>query len=142
VGHSLWLLRVLATTGYLQFNGVDATNTNIISGTTTIAVVVNAWHHVAVVRQSGATKIYINGVSSGTPTDTGAALINGAVPLHIGAAFETGVNSFNGYIDDLRITKGIARYTANFTPPSSAFVDSALSTGTLNALIYDNLIPV
>jgi hypothetical protein len=41
----------------------------------------------------------------------------------IGAKQDTGVERFNGFIDDLRITKGIARYTANFTPPTAPFPD-------------------
>jgi hypothetical protein len=41
------------------------------------------------------------------------------IPLAIGAQQSTLTNYFSGYIEDLRITKGLARYTANFTPPTS-----------------------
>jgi hypothetical protein len=45
--------------------------------------------------------------------------------LFIGALNDTSFRFWlNGYIDDLRITKGIARYTADFTPPTAQFPDS------------------
>jgi hypothetical protein len=80
----------------------------------------NNWIHFALVRSSGSTKLYINGVNEGsaysdTNNYTGANLVVGGRFADISGDYR----SFNGYIDDLRITKGVARYTSNFTPPSS-----------------------
>ena len=78
----------------------------------------NTWYHIALVRYSGVTKLYVNGVQSGASyTDTNNYALNTGSP-RIGAAFNNTV-SVNGYIDDLRITK-YARYTSAFTPPTSA----------------------
>jgi hypothetical protein len=78
------------------------------------------WSHIAVCRSGTSTKMFINGTQTGsTLTDT-RSYINS--PVYIGEASDgTGGAALNGYIDDLRITKGVARYTANFTPPTAAF---------------------
>ena len=81
----------------------------------------NQWSHIALVVNDGKITIYVNGVGgtpvaiAGTPQDAQT------LPLLVGATESSYVN---GYIDDLRITKGIARYTADFTPPAAQFPDT------------------
>jgi hypothetical protein len=72
----------------------------------------NTWNHIAISRNTGTIRAFVNGnqvFSGANPTSYVAG------PLQIGIS---GFGSITGYIDDLRITKGYARYTANFTPPS------------------------
>ena len=93
-------------------------NTTIIyAGTVTL----NAWSHVAIVRNSGIITMYVNGTSVGTYSN--AIVFSDTANLTIGAI--TGANNYQGYIDEFRITKGVARYTANFTPEVVAFPDYA-----------------
>jgi hypothetical protein len=92
----------------------DSTGTEHNSGT----VSTNAWYHIAICRSSGTTTGYINGVSAFSFSDTGSYV--GSPILTIGARY-TNTLGLNGYIDDLRITKGYARYTTTFTPPTQAF---------------------
>ena len=81
-------------------------------------VTANAWNHVALVRNGSSLVLYVNGVSAGSTTNTTDFSDGYAV---IGNAAYNGTNYFfNGYLDDLRITKGAARYTSNFTPPTAA----------------------
>jgi hypothetical protein len=78
----------------------------------------NQWHHVAFVRSGSTGTFYKNGVSIGTATYSGA--LTATSDMTIGG-YSGNSEYFNGYIDDVRITNGMARYTANFTPPTSAF---------------------
>ncbi len=79
------------------------------------------FRHWAIVRSSGVTSMYVNGVSRGTWNDSTNYLSSS---VHIAgrfAAVSGDFRSLNGYIDEFRITKGVARYTANFTPPGAPF---------------------
>ena len=80
-----------------------------------------AWMHVAVTRFGTTITGWRNGISTGTQTLSGSIFPATGYAATIGSANDTG-QDFNGYIDDFRITKGIARYTSNFTPPTSAFL--------------------
>lgn len=73
-----------------------------------------AWNHIAYQSDGSTTKYFLNGVLVHTTT---ARPFEGSAPLFIGSGYNGG-SSFVGYIDDVRITKGVARYTANFTPPT------------------------
>jgi hypothetical protein len=90
-------------------NGVD-----VITGG---ALSTGTWYHIAVCRSSGSTKMFINGTQTGsTYTDSNNYLASTPIILGDYDIPPTGASTLNGYLDDLRITKGIARYTANFTP--------------------------
>ena len=88
--------------------------------TATNAITLNTWQHVAAVRNGNTVTLYVNGISVGTPLTFGTS-INSTYPLTVGWASSSEEYPFFGYIDDFRFTKGYARYTANFTPPTAAF---------------------
>jgi len=100
-------------TAYIH--GTNRSSTNDINA--------NQWYHVAISRASGAAKFFLDGVQQGTDVSTSAGP---AGSLRWGGASGlAGSSSFlNGWIDEARVTKGVARYTANFTPPTAAFPDS------------------
>jgi hypothetical protein len=79
---------------------------------------INTWYFIAVTRSSTSTKLFVNGTQSGSTYTDSTNYTSSSNPL-VGALFDG--YSLNGYIDDFRITKGYARYTSNFTPPTSAF---------------------
>jgi hypothetical protein len=84
-------------------------------------ITANAWTHVAIVREgtgTNQTKFYIGGTN--TDTLTVSTNFNQTGTLFVGAR-SGGSEPLNGYIQDLRITNGYARYTANFTAPTAAF---------------------
>jgi hypothetical protein len=80
------------------------------------------WYHIAVSKASGSTKLFVNGTQSGSTYTDANSYIAGIPTIGNNSSGGGGTNYLNGYIDDFRITKGFARYTANFTAPSSAFL--------------------
>jgi hypothetical protein len=94
------------------------TGSNLGGGT----VSANTWTHVAVERYGSTTTIYV----AGTGTSIGDIVPNATYlthTQHIGG-LDTTAEMFNGYIDEVRITKGVARYRGNFTPPDAPFPNS------------------
>ena len=89
----------------------------------TTSIVSNTWYHVAVTRSSGVFRLFINGIIEATNSSHVGVAIESATTngLGIGSSFtgQTGGEDLTGHIDDLRITKGVARYTSNFTPPGA-----------------------
>jgi hypothetical protein len=80
----------------------------------------NVWIHVAVTRESGSVRLFIGGVLQGSAT-TNTTNLTGTTVRFGYSTQDPG--SYNGWADELRITKGVARYTANFTPPTEPFLD-------------------
>ena len=96
-----------------------------ITGTTTIST--GQWYHMALSGTSGSYKLFLNGTQEGSTSSNGFTA--GTTNKYIGSFYWAGlggaVRFVNGYIEDFRITKGEARYTSNFTPPTSAHLTSA-----------------
>jgi len=81
----------------------------------------NAWTHVAVTRDGSNLRAFINGTQAGTTnTALGTNAIDNALTNYYIGDNQDGNTYWNGYISDVRITKGLARYTANFTAPTAA----------------------
>jgi hypothetical protein len=84
---------------------------------TSVAPSTGVWYHLAVSGQSGAIRMFLNGTQIGS-TFTGTPALDSTATLRIGdGQGAASPQPFNGYMDDLRITKGAARYIGNFTPP-------------------------
>ena len=82
-------------------------------------IATGAWYHIAVVREStvaNATKIYIDGTNHGQGTYGDGSADAQTTGLCIAQIGWGGVSALNGWIDEFRLSKGIARWTANFTP--------------------------
>ena len=89
----------------------------------TSAMVISAatWGHVALSRNSGTTRLFVNGILAGTYADANTYLAGSGLPVIGTNGFNYSANSFNGALDEIRITKGIGRYTGNFAVPTAAF---------------------
>ena len=115
---------------YMSSNG---SSWDIASGVSMGVITTNVWTHYAVTRQGNTFRTFQNGIQISTFTSA-ATFPAGVGPLQIGR-YEGTYYFKGGYIDELRITKGVARYTSNFTPSTTQFLDS---TGDANSSVVVN----
>ena len=96
----------------------------------------NTWYHVAVTRSGNTWRLFLNGTQEDSVTQSGALSDSGST-TRLGNYGPSGSAShgLNGYIEDFRITRGVARYTSNFTAPTSAH---PTSTGDVNKVVVVN----
>lgn len=86
-------------------------------------ITLNTWHHVAVCRSGSSIRGFFNGNQAGSTQTNSATMTGGTAGNLVGSSNQASFEfPFAGYIDDLRITTA-ARYTANFTPSTSAFLN-------------------
>jgi hypothetical protein len=136
---SWWLYQDISNKiGFRFYNGttdIDLQTSNTIT---------TAWHHIAVVGTSSTIKIYMDGVERASVSRS--TIASNTYNSWIGA-MDTGYNSWNGYIDEFRISNS-ARYTAGFTPATASFNNDANTTlllhmdGTNNSTTFtDDIAP-
>jgi len=90
----------------------------IIDSTRSWTPSVNTWYHIAVSKSSGTYRFFVNGTQIGNNIDDSDSHPDMGSDLYIGYS-PAGPQYFYGLIDDLKISKGVALYTSNFTAPST-----------------------
>ena len=98
----------VANGGQLRYytGGADRITGSTLSSTT--------WYHIALVRESGSTKLYVNGNQVGS-TYSDANDYGATKPLTVGSRYDGG-NKLGGYVDNFKVSKGSAKYTTTFIP--------------------------
>ncbi len=121
-GDTVWCIALNPTNiggfGYIYFH-TDATP--VLGSSTNFSA--NTWFHFALTRSGTTFRMFLDGTQVGSTTSS--INLSSSATIYVGKEGARSDQSapLNGYIDDLRITKGYARYTANFTAPTAAFPD-------------------
>ena len=115
-----WFLR-RSTAGKLEvFFSSNGTSWDF-NQSTSETITSNVWHHIAIVRDGNTIKPFIDGVLATFNSTTYTNSLSTAADLLRIADSGPSTDCFEGYIDELRISKGIARWTSNFTPPTEPY---------------------
>jgi hypothetical protein len=120
--------------GYTQSYGIRITqqastrnfrifnDRNVTGYATGLTFTAGAWCHVAVTRSGSTIRFFLNGTLSGTTiTNAATSTWNFLSTRNTRIGGDNQGQAISGYIDDVRITVGVARYTASFTPQPYGF---------------------
>jgi len=135
-----WYLGLNAANLELRWDANGLTPVDAIITSTSSPFVANRWHHVAFVRSGNTFSGYVNGVLVVSGTSAVTLYNNTVDPVSIGTVGPTYTDFLNGYISNVRIIKGTALYTTNFTPttsPLTAIANTSLLT-CQSATLVDN----
>jgi len=127
VGNAIFVAKDNAASqrGWFFYRETGALKFGYTANGSTVVVVLNnawvpgttAWYHLAATRSGNSWRYFVDGTQLGsTATDTGT-IFDGTSVTRVGGGYVAGY-TMNGWIAAVRVTKGVARYTGNFTPPS------------------------
>jgi len=111
-----------------------------ISASSTVAQI-NTWIHIALTSDGSTMRLFVNGVSSGTPLTVSGIAINAPSSATFKVSNYSSSQYVTGYVTDTRFVKGTAVYTSNFTPPTApltAITNTSLLLNYTNPAILDN----
>lgn len=111
-GTTGWILRLQPDTEFRLFHSTTG------SVSVALSLAADTWYHLACVRNGSNIMFFKHGVQQGTSQTANATYDGGAVGLTVGA-YSSGTGPFNGWMDELRIVKGTAVWTSNFTVPDA-----------------------
>lgn len=150
-GYGSWLFYKDGSNNLVFYAASGTSSWNIANNVTLLSAAnftQNVWHHIAFSRQGSAIRLFANGVLVATITSS-LAMLSDAQPLRLGGG--NGANqSVNAYLDGVRITKGVARYTSAFTPevgpwptfegplPLGAYRIDTFETGEVDVVCLDD----
>jgi hypothetical protein len=103
------------TNGSVEYYQNGLTNSGYITSSSAL-ISINNWYHIAVSNSNGTRSLFVDGNLIGTMSGT-QDMYSGITTI---GRCPSQSYDYTGYIQDLRITKGLARYTANFTPPTAS----------------------
>lgn len=100
---------------HLSARLANGSTVTTVAGTT--AITTTGWHHCAFVRTGNTLLLFLDGVQEGTAAFS-VSVNDSANKLSIGRFGELSTQTFNGFVDEFRLSVGVARWTAAFTPPA------------------------
>ena len=113
-----------------NFPGISLSSlsSNFIESST--AVSFDTWHHLAVTREGATIRFFIDGNQTATNSSTMALESTTASLFRIGKQKDFAPSYFFGYLDEIRISKGVARWVSNFIPPTEEYGPTAAASDT------------
>jgi hypothetical protein len=117
-GTGVWGFYLNGSGPYTLYFNTQGTNH---ASTTTVAIPINTWTHVTYCRSGSTGRFFVNGTIVGSSVADSSTYSSTSGSLFVGIMSNASSAPLYGYLDDFRITNGYARYTSNFTPPTTTF---------------------
>jgi hypothetical protein len=131
------ILRVVETSGTWAVQFYATASPSVNCAKTGLTLSTGTWYHIAAIGYGGVYNVYVDGVAGSA--DTGAATMPAITgDLHIGR--KSNGASLLGYIDEVRIDKGVALWTGAFTPPTVEYSAGYKLYGTTVSTVYGSTI--
>jgi hypothetical protein len=107
----------------MNFDAYNSSGTALIGMQSSATIPIGVWTHVAITRSGSTARMFFNGVQVATDTTASGTIGGDGDLLRIGDLPNYAGDSFNGWLDEIRISKGDARWSAPFSPPTLPYDD-------------------